>query len=337
MDTRLSDIQVDLRDSVERFFTKESPLDVVRAAEPLGFDASLWRKVVDGGWADLGVPEHAGGQGASLVDVVFAALAHGRTLAPVPLVEATVARRLLARVNAAPEVDRAAIVTVVPRVVGSTTARAVPAGAVADAMVTFDGTRLLWTPLDAGPRPSPVNLGSMPIATCEVAADALVLAEGAVAKRHFATAVLEWKVLTAASLVGLGERAMEIALDYVKDRTAFGTVIGSFQGVAHPLADDTVALDGAYLLSLEAAWGLDEEVCDAGYFVAMAYYQAIEAARKAAADALHVHGGIGFTLEASPQLFLRRAKAWPLVCGDPEDEFDEIAAELIRRGLDEEL
>lgn len=336
MDTNLSDTQIALKDMAESFFLKESPLERVREAEDLGFDEELWTGVTKIDLPVLGVADELGGQGGCLVDLVVVAMAYGRALAPIPLIEAMVANRLLSRCGAVVEPDSLDIVTYVPRVVRDGRVRAVPAGAVASRMVTFDGERLLLSNLDGPvPRLSPRNLGSMPLADCAVAKDATVLAEGDLARELHEAALSEWKLLTAAALVGLGQRALEIALDYVKQRKAFGAVIGGFQGVSHPLSNDTVALDGAYLLCLKAAWCLDNETPDGACIAGMAYYHAVESARTATADVVHVHGGIGFTMEADPQLFFRRAKAWPLVCGDPEQELDTIAGQMIQRYLQE--
>ena len=63
MNLDFTDEQRALRDMVREFFEKESPAAVVRAAEPLGFDASLWRKVADLGVPAIAVAEEAGGAG----------------------------------------------------------------------------------------------------------------------------------------------------------------------------------------------------------------------------------------------------------------------------------
>ena len=73
------------------------------------------------------------------------------------------------------------------------------------------------------------------------------------------SAVDDWRMLTANVLVGVAARALEIGVSYVKERQAFGAAIGSFQGVAHRLADCATAVDGARLLAYKAAWARDED------------------------------------------------------------------------------
>jgi hypothetical protein len=208
--------------------------------------------------------------------------------------------------------------------------RLVPAGAVADLIVALDGDQLLVAPLAGdAPRRSPDNLGAQPLAECQLDAGALALASGENARAAYETAIGEWKLLTAAALVGLSEQAHAIALDYIKIRKAFGITIGSFQTVAHRIADDGVLIDGAYLLCLEAAWTTDEGLSDTARLSSMAFINAAETAGKVAGDALHVHGGIGFTMECDIQLYFRRAKAWALVYGDPRQELQRLAGLVI--------
>ena len=218
--------------------------------------------------------------------------------------------------------------------------RLVPGEAIAELLVALDGDRLLAGPLVGDrPRTSPDNLGSQPLANCELAPGALVLATGREAHVAFDAALAEWKVLTAAALVGLSEQAHAVALDYIKVRKAFGVPIGMFQTVAHRIADDAVLIDGSYLLCLEAAWATDEGLDDAARFSSMAFINATETAGKTAGDALHVHGGLGFTMECDIQLYFRRAKAWPLVYADPRWELQRLAdlvieaSEEVRNGL----
>ena len=115
-----------IRDRVRSFaglLTKGS----ARASEPSGFDPELWSSLVATGVVEMAVPEEAGGGGASMVDLALVAEQVGRFLAPAPVIEAQVAARLL---GAVPD----QLVTFAPRP-GSL----VPAGAVADAVVTADG------------------------------------------------------------------------------------------------------------------------------------------------------------------------------------------------------
>lgn len=339
MDCRLNETQVQVRETFARFFAQESPAEVVRKAEPLGFDPELWAKLAELGVVGMGVSEEHGGSGAGLADLVFVAQEYGRRLAPVPLVEAVVAARLISRFDAGRSagwygsmVDGETVTTIALRPVAKGGLRLVPAGAVAELLVALDGDRLLAGPIAGDrPRPSPANHGSQPIADCAFGPDVVVLATGDEARAAYQAAIAEWQVLTSAALVGLSEEALRMALEYVKIRQAFGVTIGSFQTVAHRMADDTVGTDGTYLLCLEAAWATDEGIEDAALYSSMAFVNATETSNKATADAIHLHGGVGFTLECDEQLYFRRAKAWPLIFGDPRHETQRLADLVIAK------
>ena len=311
----MSETEEALRDAFRTFFSKEVPPERVRAAEratPPGFDPELWSRT-----RALGVPELAV-DGAELAELAVIAEEGGRVLAPVPLVESLVAARLLAGHDAGPGgPDAPALVTVAVRPPERGVARLVPAGAVADAVVTLDGDDLVLA-RGAPPADSPVNLGSAPLADRPL--DALtVVAVGAAARARFERAIDEWRLLTAAALVGLARRALELGVDYARARHQFGVPIGSFQAIQHRLADVATRVDAAALLVRRAA-----ELPDPAP-VAMAFLAATTAARATAGASLHVHGGYGFMLEYDIQLYFRRATAWPLVLGDPADERGRLA------------
>ena len=139
-----------------------------------------------------------------------------------------------------------------------------------------------------------------------------MLAQGIAARRAFEEARDEWRVLMSGALVGVGETALALGVDYAKDRHQFGVPIGSFQSIARDLADVATLVDGARLLAREAAWARTEEDQDFRSLASMAFLFATRAARRASNVALHVHGGYGFTLEYDIQLYYRRAQSWPL-------------------------
>ncbi|ABW12332.1 acyl-CoA dehydrogenase domain protein [Parafrankia sp. EAN1pec] len=322
-----------LRDAVRDFFDKESPTAVVREAEPLGFDAALWRKSAELGLAAIAVPEERGGGGAGLVELAIAAESVGQSLAPVPLIEAAATNRLLASLTddsvVAPFVAGEKLATLALHPVIGDVARLVPAGAVADLVVVLRNDQLL---LVRRPGNEPVaavpNLGSMPLADWPVPADAGVLAAGPEAVTAHRRAVAHWQALTGVALVGLASRALDIGLDYVKQRRAFGVLIGSFQTIQHRLVDNATAVEGARTLAYEAAWAQDVDLAEAQTLAAASFLFASAAAFKTASESLHFHGGYGYTLEYDIQLYFRRAKAWPLVAGDRAAAYADLARRL---------
>ena len=153
------------------------------------------------------------------------------------------------------------------------------------------------------------NLGSLPLADVPVGDEALLLASGPEVDALFDQALDEWLVLMANALAGMGARSLEIGVDYVKERHAFGAPIGSFQAVAHGLSDAATGVDGGLLLAREAAWAAHEEPDRAQELAALACAFNAEAAREASYRSLHYHGGYGFMLEYDIQLYFRRAES----------------------------
>jgi alkylation response protein AidB-like acyl-CoA dehydrogenase len=333
VDLSLSEDQLAVQAAFAEFFDKEATLERVRAAEPLGFDPDLWTKLAGTGAIAMGWPEDAGGDGAGCLDLVLVAEQCGRRIAPVPFAESVAAGRLLARVGATALLAGVADGSTLPTIALSPPAggrlRLVPAGAVAEVVVALDGDRLLaWRrPPGARPHvpPSP-NLGSSPLADWPLDdGEPMVLASGPQAAQLYHDAVADWKLLTAAALVGLRATALELGVSYVKARKAFGVIIGSFQAVQHRLADLVVAGDGSQLLVYEAAWARDAGLPDAPALVSMAFLFGADCAFRTARECLQFHGGYGVTLEYDIQLYFRRAKAWPLALGDPRREYQRLA------------
>jgi alkylation response protein AidB-like acyl-CoA dehydrogenase len=200
----------------------------------------------------------------------------------------------------------------------------VPAAAVADLAIVPDDDRLLLVPL-AGERTPVENLGSLPVADLTVGADAKVLAAGPGAVAAFDAALDDFGCLMAAALVGIGARALEIGVGYVNERKAWGVPIGSFQAIAHRLADSATALDGARLLAYEAAWAASAQDSRSSELAAMAFAFAYESARDATYRSLHFHGGYGFMMEYDVQLYYRRARAWANVYAEPRLVYRRVA------------
>jgi alkylation response protein AidB-like acyl-CoA dehydrogenase len=175
---------------------------------------------------------------------------------------------------------------------------------------------------------SPLNHSSQPLAPIVLVGDrsgtSTVIGKGAEARRAFLQVVEEWKLLTAAMLNGIAHQATTLAAEYAKDRTQFGRPIGSFQGVAHPLADRIADIEGAQLLLWSAIAEVSRKTENAGAEISRAYWWSAIAAGEATRRALHTFGGYGLTNEYDIQLYIRRAKALSLQMGDPIEELVRV-------------
>jgi len=135
-------------------------------------------------------------------------------------------------------------------------------------------------------------------------------------------------ILAAAQAVGGAEYALEITVQYAKDRQQFDKPLGAFQALAHYLADAATTVDGARVLVHEAAWARSD-----GRRVAklapMAKLFACQTFRDVTAMAQQIFGGIGFTVEFDIQLYFRRAKQLQMSWWEPRVLEELIAAEVL--------
>lgn len=319
-----------VRDVFRTFFGKECPTSVVRAAEPLGYDKILWSALVGLGVTSMSLPSAVGGDSATFVELVLMAEEYGAALAPVPLISQVVAARLLAAAGSplAEEALGGVVSGSRPVVVAPHAScgrrQLVPDAALACDAIVLDGQSLVFLTIDAPP--SPVrNQGRTPLAWLDPGSgQRQVLVDGPAAGELHARAVREWKLLTAAALVGLTSRAMSIAVEFAKTRYTLGVPIGTLQGVSFPLADVAIDVGGARNLVRKAAWMHEREPAARPDLIPMAFATAARISSKGTATAVHVHGGLGVTIEADISIYFRRAKGWALLLGDPNDDYRAI-------------
>jgi alkylation response protein AidB-like acyl-CoA dehydrogenase len=336
-DYSLTDDQEAVRDAFREFFTGECTTERVRAAEPLGYDTKLWGQFAELGGASMSLPESAGGDGAGLIDLVIVAEEAGAALAPVPFAEHAAASRAIASSPAVPNGlltaagERPVSLALQP-VIGSGSGRQlVPAGAVVRDVLALAGEDLVL--VHAEEPPALVrNQGSTPLARWQLAAGPrTVLETGAAATAAYETARAEWKLLTAAALVGLTERALSIAVEFVKTRETMGVPVGSLQGVSFPLADVAIGIAGARNLIRRAAWMAENEPGANPGLIPAAFAYAAQVATHGATTSAHMQGGLGFTAEADASLYFLRAKGWSVLGGDPAADITAVGDALIAR------
>ncbi|MFI7301072.1 acyl-CoA dehydrogenase family protein [Streptomyces sp. NPDC050121] len=118
----------------------------------------------------------------------------------------------------------------------------------------------------------------------------------------------------ACEAVGAADRALERTVEYLKQREQFGRAIGSFQAVQHRLADVYVQVQAARSAAYYAAWATGQEG-ESERVGGLALAQALDALRRAAAEGIQLHGGIGFTWEHEAHLYFKRAAGDELLFG----------------------
>ncbi|RLF11496.1 MAG: acyl-CoA dehydrogenase [Thermoprotei archaeon] len=159
----------------------------------------------------------------------------------------------------------------------------------------------------------------------------MALAGTGVGGKYLQGILAEIRVVTGALALGIAEAAFEEALNYAKQRIAFGRPIGRFQSIAHKLAFLRTDLEAARLMVYWAAWILDQkgrESREAIMPAAMAKNAACEMAFRAVDIGWKIHGALGFSSEVPVNRFFRDAGGLYLGGGTTEINNDIIAREL---------
>jgi alkylation response protein AidB-like acyl-CoA dehydrogenase len=133
---------------------------------------------------------------------------------------------------------------------------------------------------------------------------------------------------TSAELLGGAQVAMQMAVDYAKERIQFDKPIGSFQAIKHRCADMLVDVEGMRSAAYYAAWAVGARTDDASLAASTAKIWCSDAARRVMAGALQVHGGIGFTWEHDLHLYLKRSQLDQVGFGDSQHHRSRLTALL---------
>ncbi|MFA7555273.1 MAG: acyl-CoA dehydrogenase [Spongiibacteraceae bacterium] len=336
MKFELNDDQKMIQETAAKLFQKESTSERIREAEKAhGFDTQLWSQVVELGFPLMRVVESAGGLEMPLLDVSLVAEEHGRYIASTPLIEAIPANRMVSMLDSdlaralSDKVVSGHLITLMPQAIIDGDIQVVPWASVAEGVLALEGDKVVL--LSGFSKEVSRNMGCAGHSLCQVNTANIqktVLAEGVTAREEFLKAVEEWKVLTAAALVGLSRQSLKLAAEYACERVQFGHLIGSYQGIAHPLADSLADVEGMQFLVWRGLWAAASGHKDAAAILAMGFWWAADASARACSRALHTFGGYGVSLEYDIQLYYRRAKAFPLLAGDPQETLKHIGNRL---------
>jgi Acyl-CoA dehydrogenase, C-terminal domain len=290
MDVRLTSEQQQLRDAAAKLADDLGPGSVAELDDENRI-ARLDKQITNTGWRSLRSDEASG------VEVAIVAEEFGRGLVDAPFLGPVLADDLTRHL-----------------------------GAVTPATIAVDGAAF-----DARGYQRAVQLDGTTVRTVEVtgardSAD-LTRARGLIADGATdlgsvtAEAADRWQALaltiTAADLVGVSRGTLNLAVDYAKIREQYGKTIGSYQAVAHLLAEALTLVEGSESIMRHAAWAVDElEPAEAIRAARVAKIYCARAARTVCETSIQVHGGIGNTWECLAHVYLRRAltstELWPV-------------------------
>jgi alkylation response protein AidB-like acyl-CoA dehydrogenase len=341
VDFELSEDQAALRSAARELLEVLASREAVRAVVDAGggYDRGLWKALSDQGWIGVEAPERFGGLGLSMVEVAVLAEELGRRVAPVPVLPSLLAASVLWR--AAEEGVAAAEAELGPVLSGERIGAVAldpgapvvgaPSADVLVARVEQDGEEaLVLVDLERAGRPprEPAMDLTQELGFVELSGVPVTRIGGATAAREL---LERGAVAYAAELLGAGERVLEMAVAYAKDRVQFGRPIGSFQAVKHRLADALVDVEGMRSAVYWAAWCLASGDAERSLAASTAKAWCSDAARRVAASGLQVHGGIGFTWEHDLHLYLKRVELDGWSFGDAAFHRARLAALLRAR------
>src|SRR5215211_274279 len=271
------------------------------------YDDALWKEMCELGWPGIAIAEDHGGQGLGMVELVILMEEMGYAYAPSPFFANAVAGLVIDAAGSLEQKEKwlPGIASGGGRGSVAMTAEERPiAGAAEGAAVIVlpqgDGARLVD---GSDAELERLNLIDTTRAYFRVSAD------GGDPLPHSPGAGLQKSaVALAAELVGVAQRALDMATSYAKEREQFGRPIGAYQAVSHRLADMLWAVEEARSLTYYAAWTADADPDALPLASHMAKARASDAAASVAHDAIQTLGGIGFTWEHDVHFLLKRAK-----------------------------
>jgi len=367
MDMRLNAEQRMTRDLFTDFFARECPSTMLRELEEGdGHSPEVWRKLADLDGMALGLPEEYDGLAGSFTELALFYEAMGRSLYPSPhLWTVVVAGELILRLgnndqkaSLLPKIAAGETVIALALAEKDTDE---PAAAQTMAVHGADGfalsgqktfvefahvahALLIVARAEAGVTLFLVPAGRKGIALSRQheisggqfyrvdlnnveASDGEVLGSPGGALEPLNEVLDRAGVMLAARMLGGCQAVFDLTLRYTKEREQFGQRLATFQNIAFRLAEVQTRIDGARLLLYQTAWQIDQEL-SMGSEAAMLKALVSDLYRYVTAEAIQIHGGFGFSEEADPQLYYRRAAVDAVLLGSSSALRDRVADTL---------
>ncbi len=298
MDFDLTEDQKEIKRVARELLTSRSPWPKVReAAEAHEYDPALRRELIELGWPGIAVAEEHGGQGLGAVELAVLAEELGYACAATPLVSTAAAAAAIQAAGSAEQQARWLPGLCSGELTGGIGARELAADAAGAAVVVLlDGedAQLLETT-----EATPFDAIDPTRRYATVEGEGESLGPGAADRV---------RAVLAAEVLGVCQRALEMTLDYVKDRKQFGVPVGSFQAVSHRCAQMLLHTESVRSAAYFAAWAADAEPDRLPEAAALAAAAAADGGREVTASAIQAHGGIGCTWEADVHWLYKRAQ-----------------------------
>lgn len=298
MDFDLTEDQKEIKDVARELLAARAPMSKLREAAEAGrYDDALWNEIVELGWPGIAVEERYGGQGLGAVALAVLLEELGYACAATPFLSTAVVAAVIQAAGSDEQRERwlpGLASGELTAGVGATDLVADGERAAVVALLDGDDVRLVEEP-----RAETLVTIDPTRRFARVTGDGQTLGAGASARVSAAIA---------AELVGVCQRALDMTIEYVKERKQFGVPVGSFQAVSHRCAQMLLLTESARSTAYFAAWAADADPSRLSEAAALAAAAAATGGREVAASAIQAHGGIGFTWEADVHWLYKRAQ-----------------------------
>jgi len=332
-----TDDQKMLRDTVREVLQRECAPDVVRAVwegRPEGVRA-VWSTLAETGVLGMTASEEAGGMGMSELDALLPLEETGYAALPGPLVDTmAVGIPLLEAGGTDAQRERwlAPAASGDARIVIAFEDQEIVAHAgSADLLIAERGGAGYCVPIgEATVTPETSVDRSRELGRIQFEASAQHrMREDVDITALFELSSERASLATAAQLIGVSRRMLDMTVQYAKDREQFGKPIGAQQAVKHRLANALIEQEFARPLVYRAGWSMATKADDAEVCVSLAKIYAGEAAKFVAKEALQIHGAIGYTIECDLHMWMKRAWALSAAHGDAAYHRERVGRHIL--------
>jgi alkylation response protein AidB-like acyl-CoA dehydrogenase len=327
MNFDFTDDQQAIKRTAKDLLADRFKLDHVRELAEAGtYDDDAWKELCGLGWAGIFIDEQYGGQGLGVVELVILMEELGYALAPVPFLSNAAAGLLIQAAGSDEQKQRW-----LPGIASGEArgAAALVRGDEAKLVPDGDSAEVIVLCADGGVSVVERSAADVePVATMDSTRRyARVRANGAgeALPGEPGPGVGAGLLAVSAELTGVAQRAMEMAVEYARDRKQFGRPIGAYQAVSHRCAQMLLETEGARSATYYGAWTADAQPESLELAASMAKAYSSDAGWRVCSSSLQVHGGIGFTWEHDLHFFLKRAKVDALLWGSASEHRERVA------------
>ena len=364
MNLDFSDDQKFLQEEARKFLEKEGAL--LRNRNVLEnesyIDTELWKKIVELGWTGIRIPEEYDGLGLGHLELCVIAEELGRFLAPVPYSSSVylftesiinygseqIKKEFLPKLVSGDIVGTLAVTEELHAPSASNIQVTYESGKLNGKKIAVPDAKVSTHALVVAKSTKGISLQIVDLSSEGVLiehqetidesrghfsitfdnAEAQLIGDEVSGWEIYESIINQAAVLFSYEQIGGSQASLDMAVNYAKERYAFGRPIGSYQAIKHKLADMYIALTLAKSNCYYAAWALSTDSSDLPSASATARVSATKAYQLCSKENIQTHGGNGFTWEYDCHMFYRRSKLLSLNIGSLNNWKEKLVTSL---------